>query len=115
MRVQIATRGCEIPEKVRKRAEEQIARLSRYEPGLSGADVVFEVEGHRRRAEAVLGVSRGEPVVARGEGDDFRSALDQMLDRLARILRERRARITDHQGPALSEVVVEGEEERTEP
>jgi ribosomal subunit interface protein len=106
MRVQIAARHCDIPDTVRTRTEEQLEKLSRYEPRLSGAEVVFEIEKHLKKADAVLSVDRGEPVVAGGEGPEFRAALDQMVNRLSRILRRRRDQLRDHQGPSLSESVV---------
>ena len=90
MRVQIAARRCEIPTTVRARTEEQRAKLSKYDPRLSGAEVVFEVEKHLKKVDAILKVDREEPVVASGEGIEFREALDQMVDRLSRMLRRRR-------------------------
>lgn len=97
MRVQIAARHCEIPQSVRDRAEEQLEKLSRYEPRLSGAEVVFEVEKHLKKVDAVLKVDREEPVVAGGEGEEFGQAMDQMIDRLSRMLRRRRKQAKDRQ------------------
>lgn len=103
MRVQIAARHCEVPEAVRDRTEEQLGKLSRYEPRLSGAEVVFEVEKHLKRVDAVLKVDREEPVVASGEGMEFREAVDQMVDRLSRMLRRRRKQKKDYHRPNPSE------------
>jgi len=97
MRVQIAARHCEIPQTVRDRAQEQLEKLSRYEPRLSGAEVVFEVEKHLKKVDAVLKVDREEPVVAGGEGEEFGQAVDQMVDRLSRMLRRRRKQVKDRQ------------------
>jgi ribosomal subunit interface protein len=96
MRVQIAARHCEIPDTVRDRTEEQLGKLSKYEPRLSGAEVVFEIEKHKKKVDAILKVDRGEPVVAGGEGVEFREAVDQMVDRLSRILRRRRKQMKDY-------------------
>jgi ribosomal subunit interface protein len=98
MRVQIAARHCEIPDKVRGRTEEQIGRLIRYEPRLSAAEIVFDTMKHTKRVEAVLSIDRDEPVVASGEGTEFKAALDQMVDRLSRILRRRRSQVRGHHG-----------------
>lgn len=102
MRVQIAARRCEIPDAVRSRTEEQLEKLSKYDPNLSGAEVTFEVVRHRKKVEAVLKADKEEPVVAGGEGEEFREALDLMVDRLAKILRRRRSLRKDHQGPSLA-------------
>lgn len=103
MRVQIAARHCDVPESVRSRTEEQLAKLSRYEPRLAGAEVVFEIEKHLKKVEAVLSVDREEPVVAGGEGPEFREALDQMVDRLSRMLRRKRSQKKNHKRPSLPE------------
>ncbi len=103
MRVQIAARHCEVPDSIRQRAEEQAQRLTRYEPRLSGVEVVFEIEKHVKRVEGRLTIDGQAPAVATGDGPEFRGALDQMLDRAGRMLRRRRDQARDHQGPKLSE------------
>jgi ribosomal subunit interface protein len=99
MRVQIAARRCEIPDTIRARTEEQLGKLSKYEPRLSGAEVTFEVEKHRKKVDAILKVDREEPVLAGGEGAEFREAVDQMVDRLSRMLRRRRKQLKDYHKP----------------
>lgn len=102
MRVQIAARHCEIPDSVRSRAEDRALKLSKYDPGISSAQIVFEVQKHRKKVEGILSVDGEAPVVAQGEADEFRKAVDQMADRLARMLRRRRDQRTDHQaGPEI--------------
>lgn len=97
MRVQITARHCEVPDAVRSRTEEQLGKLSKYDPRLSGAEVVFEVEKHLKKVDAILKVEREEPIVAGGEGAEFREAVDQMADRLSRMLRRRRKLRKDRQ------------------
>lgn len=96
MRVQIAARHCDIPDTIRERTEDQLGKLARYEPRLSGAEVVFEVEKHLKKVDAILKVDREEPVMAGGEGVEFRDAVDQMVDRLSRMLKRRRKQMKDH-------------------
>jgi ribosomal subunit interface protein len=104
MRIQIAARHCEVPDSVRSRTEEQLGKLSRYDPRLSGAEVVFEVEKHLKKVDAILKVEREEPVVAGGEGTEFREAVDQMVDRLSRMLRRRRKLRKDRQQSGAPEI-----------
>ncbi len=106
MRVQIAARHCEVPSAVQSRTEEQLGKLSRYDPRLSGVEVVFEVEKHVKKVEAVLKVDREEPLVAAGEGTEFREAVDQMVDRLSRMLKRRRSQKKDYHRPPASEPVL---------
>ncbi len=79
-------------------------RLRRVEPRAARAEIIFQEERHLKLAEGIVVVDGEEPTVARGEGSDFRAALDQMSDRLRRMLRRRRERVRDHQGPSASEV-----------
>lgn len=101
VRVQIAARHCDVSDPIRSRTEEQIRKLTKYDPRISAAEVIFEAEKHVRKVEGILSVDRDQPVVAHGQGADFREALDQLVDRLARILRRRRSQRTDHQAPPL--------------
>lgn len=103
MRIQVAARHCEIPDSVRKRTEEQITRLAKYDPRIASADVVYEEEKRVRRVEVILSIDRGEPVVAKGEGEEFRTALDKVVDRLSRRLRRQRDQARSHQNPKRSE------------
>ena len=49
MRVSIAARRCEVSDTARTRAEEQLEKLTKFEPRLSAAEVTFEV-GFNSRA-----------------------------------------------------------------
>lgn len=103
MRVQVAARHCEIPDSVRTRTEEQLARLAKYDRRIASADVVYEEVKRIRSVEVILSVHGDEPVVARGEGEEFRTALDKVVDRLRRILTRQRSQVKDHQGPRVAE------------
>jgi ribosomal subunit interface protein len=80
-------------------------RLAKYDPRVGAAEVVFEEEKRTRKVEVVLSVDRSEPVVAHGEGEEFRTALDQVVDRLSRMLKRQRAQAKSHQAPRISEEV----------
>jgi ribosomal subunit interface protein len=103
LRVQVAARHCEIPDSVRTRTEEQIVRLTKYDPRIASADAVYEEVKRVRSVEVILSVHGGEPIVARGEGEEFRTALDKVVDRLKRILRRQRSLAKDHKGPRVAE------------
>jgi len=102
VRVQITARHCELPDPVRERTKTQISRLVRYDDRLSSAEVVFDEEKHTRKVEGILHVDGAPVVVAQGEDTEFRAALDKMTDRLARMLKEGRARLVDHKAPPLA-------------
>lgn len=106
MRVSITERHCNVPAKVLTRTEEQVSALSKYEQRATAADVIFTDEKHTRKVEVVVHIDAAPHMAARGEGDDFRTAIDQAVDRLRRMLREGRVQRRDHKAPPLSEGVV---------
>jgi len=108
LRVKIAAKQCEISDKLRELAESRMQRLTKYHPRVTSADVVFAEVKRSRSVEVVLSIDAGDPVVARAEGEEFRTALDKVLDRLSRILRRRRDMRTDHQAPSRADTVPSG-------
>lgn len=105
MRVQISSRHSDLPDGVMDRTRYQLQKLTRYDPDLRAAKVIFDSNKRNKSVEAVLHIDGREPKVATGEGDTFQGALDQLVDRLGRMLRRARDQKRDHQGPKLSETV----------
>jgi ribosomal subunit interface protein len=103
MRVTITMRHCDVADTVRERAETLVEKLVKYDPRVSAAELVFGEERHERRVEAVLSVDGDEPAVASGVGDDFTAAVDQLVDRLGKILRRRRSQVRVHHAGPVSE------------
>jgi ribosomal subunit interface protein len=102
VQISITERHCEVGKKTRERAEVRIAQLSRFESRASLAEVVFSEGKRSKTAEVVMHIDGAPHVHARGEGDSFRTALDQVADRLSRMLKGQREQRRDHQAPPLS-------------
>jgi len=102
VRVSITERHCDVPQRVLERTEAQVGALAKYEQRASAADVVYTDEKHTRKVEVIVHIDGAPQVVGRGEGGDFRSALDQVVERLRRMLNEQRKRRRDHHAPPLS-------------
>lgn len=96
MQAQITGQGCEVPAAARRRAEAMAAKWPRFEPAADGVSFVFRAEGRSRVVEAIVGRRRLAPVVARASADSFRSALDELDQRMKRILRKNRERRKAH-------------------
>lgn len=105
MRITITERHCTIPSRVTTRTETVVGGLTKYEERATAAEVVFSDEKHTKKAEIIVHIDGAPHVVARGEGRDFRSAIDQATDRARRMLRDQRVQRRDHQAPPLSERV----------
>lgn len=103
MRVQITERHCNVPDEVLERTVAQMQSLLRYQPRAAAAEVVYTEEKLTRRIEVMIHVDGGEPILAHGEGDEFRTALDRVVERVRRRLRRQRQRKRDHHAPPLGE------------
>ena len=96
MQTTITARHCEISDALRERAAAVVDRLGTFASRPIEATVVFDEDGLHRTAEIRLHVAGGEVLVASGEADDHRSALDRAEAKLRRqvekIARSRRSR-----------------------
>lgn len=108
MNLKIAARNCKISDALRKRTETRVARLTKFHPRVTAAEIVFSEVKRTRGVEVILSLDADDPVVARAEGEEFRTALDKVLDRLVRILGRRRDARTDHQARSRSDGVPSG-------
>jgi ribosomal subunit interface protein len=106
VRVTITERHCEVPKKILDRTERQVSALVKFEQRASHAEVVYTEEKRSRKVEVVVAIDGAPPVAAQGEAEEWRKALDQVVERLRRLLRDGRERRRDHQAPPLSEGVV---------
>jgi ribosomal subunit interface protein len=82
MQTTITARHCEISEALRERALTVVERLGNIATRPIEATVVFDVEGLLQTAELRLHVSRGEVLVAKGEAEEHRTALDRAEEKL---------------------------------
>ena len=80
----ITARHCEIPDALRERAGTVAERVASVASRPMKTTVLFDVEGAEPVAELRLHLAHGEVLVARGTGEDHRSALDRAEERLKR-------------------------------
>jgi len=83
MQITITARHCEVSEALRARAAEVLGRLSALVTRPVEGVVVFDVAPTAATAEVRLHGSRGD-LIARAEGRDHRTALDQAEARIRR-------------------------------
>jgi len=92
MTTRITAQGCEIASSEREQAETLAQRWPRFDPAIMDVRFVFQAQGRARLAEAIVSRSRRQPVVAKGEGPDFRTALNELDQHVKRILKRDRKR-----------------------
>ncbi len=86
MDVIVTARHGEVPEALRLKAEQVVARLARLAHRPTAANVTFDLEHRRATAELRLTAARGVLYVATGEASDHRTALDRGAAKLRRQL-----------------------------
>jgi ribosomal subunit interface protein len=91
MQTTITARHCEISDALRERARTVVERLGAFAHRPIESAVVFDTDGGKPTAELRLHAARGELLVARGEADDHRTALDRAEEKLRRQLDKDRA------------------------
>jgi ribosome-associated translation inhibitor RaiA len=84
MRVTITQRHCAIPDDLRDRARELVARLVKGARRPQAAQVTFSEDHGAAAVELRLHAGRGRWLVATADGADHRSALDRAAGRLRR-------------------------------
>jgi len=82
MQTTITASHCEINEVLRERARTVVERLGALAHRPIECVVLFDTDGGQPTAELRLHAARGELLVARGEADDHRTALDRAEEKL---------------------------------
>jgi ribosomal subunit interface protein len=82
MRTMVTARHCDIPEDLRERAEDQVAKIAKTAHRPQRAEVVFDADHGRKVVEIQLYLPRGQVKIATAEAGDFRTALDSAVDKV---------------------------------
>jgi ribosomal subunit interface protein len=106
MQTRITARHCEISDALRERARTVLDRLGAFAHRPQESAVVFDTDGAQQTAELRLHVARGEVLIAHGEAEDHRTALDRAEEKLRRQLEKDKAlarprRTRDTQQPKI--------------
>ena len=105
MDVQITIRRGRAGESFRALAEEKARKLGKYDPRIIRVELLFDEDGGTVRAEARAIVPSLPPLVARAEADTRRTALDGVIRKASRRLRDERAKRVAHQAPPTTGVI----------
>ena len=96
MQVIISARHFDVSDGLRQLVEERFSRLDRFEERIGRVEVTLLEEKNRCEVEGDLTIDGRGSVHAHAEAGDFRSALDQVVAKLARQLKKNRSRYKDH-------------------
>lgn len=96
MQTTVTARHCEVPEGLKKRAEQLLQKIAKKASRAQRAQVIFTVDNQRKLVEIQVSLPLGRVKVASGEADDFRSALDRAKEKLLHQLDKSNRRYRRH-------------------
>ncbi len=102
MKIQIAARKCELTDEVRDRVVQLSEKWPKFDSALSNAQLIFRIDGRDHVVEVILSIDRRDQAVAKGQADNFRAALDDLDQKVTRLLRRQREKRTHHQAERAS-------------
>jgi putative sigma-54 modulation protein len=95
MQLSVTGHHVEITAPLRSYVEKKLERLARHSDHVIDAHCVLTVEKLQQRAETTLHL-RGETVHALAEDQNMYAAIDALTDKLERLVRRHKEKITDH-------------------
>jgi putative sigma-54 modulation protein len=87
MQIRISSQNVDVTEALHQYGEEKLARLSNHFDNITNAHLMFKKEDLRHIAEAELHVP-GKQLFAKAEDKDMYSAIDALMDKLSRQIRD---------------------------
>ncbi len=93
MRVTITGRHFEVTDALKARIEEKLAKLERFSFRIPEAHVTLAVEKYRHKAEIVLHVNHTR-MTSKEESDDMYASVDASIDKLQRMLRKYKTKLS---------------------
>lgn len=107
MNISINFRHMDSTQNLKDYAEEKIGRFDKYLNNISEANVTLSVEKYRHKAEVLLKIS-GSPIQAESITDEMYSAIDEVVEKLARQIRKHKDKIvSSRKGKGKSEADIE--------
>lgn len=95
MQLSVTGHHVEVTAPLRSYLEKKLERLARHSDHVLDAHCVLTVEKLMQRAETTLHL-RGETVHALAEDQNMYAAIDALTDKLERLVRRHKEKITDH-------------------
>ena len=109
MQIAVTFRHIESSEGVKDYVKEKVEKLEKYLENPREAHVVLSSEKFRQIAEITI-VSDGVTLNSQGRDSDLNAAIDQMVDKIERQVRERRGKAKRKRGAPATLSSPEGEE-----
>ncbi|MEE8142952.1 MAG: ribosome-associated translation inhibitor RaiA [Planctomycetota bacterium] len=98
MSVLVTVRDKDVPNDLKEYTREKGERLHRFFNGITKLEIILMNEGLKKRAEAVLHIAKGDPIVVHADHEQMAAAVDLMLDRAQQSLVKHKEKLRNHRG-----------------
>lgn len=99
MQLAVTGRHIEITDAMKGYAEEKAQKLSRYYDRIESIDIVVDREAVQNRVELVVRTDHRHTFVAHVDAGDYYEAIDLVVDKLARQLKEHKDKHRNRKHP----------------
>lgn len=96
MNVSVTARHCSLPSSTRRRIEDAVTRLTRFDDRLTAVEVLFEKDSASILAEIRAALPGRGLLLARGRATTYRTALDDAVAKMTRQIKRERERRRRH-------------------
>ncbi len=105
MQISVTARHFDMSDALREHVERRFSHLARFHQRLSRIEATLTDEKREKRVEAFAALDGDVDVHAEAVAHDFRTAVDDVYEKLARQLKRRHDLRRDHQAPRLNEEI----------
>ena len=106
MQKMITARHFDLTPELREKAEAQIDGLTRYFDNIISADLILDVERHRRKAELKVRVYK-DVLTGTGETDDMYNSIAMAVDKLKGQLKKYKGKLKEKKPEQIADVTEE--------
>ena len=106
MQKTITARHFDLTEEMRQRSEVEMETLTRYFENIISADLILDVERHRRKAELKVTVYK-DVLTGSGETDDIYTSIAIAVDKVKRKLKKYKGKLKERRPEEITETISE--------
>lgn len=96
MRIEITGKGVELTDAIQSYADKKCEKITRYYDGVQEIEAVLDQVGSQFTTEIIVHAVKHDPFIARADGVDIYSAIDQAVDKMARQVADFKDKLRHH-------------------
>jgi putative sigma-54 modulation protein len=102
MQTKLTARHFDLTTQIREKAEEELEGLQRFHENIISAELILDVEKHRRLAEVRVKVAR-DILTATGDSDDMYKSISLATDKMKSQLKKHKERLKEKNVEEISD------------